>query len=426
MGNNEWLDIDVLDDYLEGKLDASMMHKVERISLDDPFVAQALAGLTEAKKRTQTLSILQKQLQERVAEKPVERKRFRIASHRLSIAATAAVLFITVGVLFWFRENNRRQLAELAANQPKSIQIDLKPEAAAVAPIDTLAKANTATALLDQKKVEQALNNTLAKGNQAIAKNNTVKAEALDNAILQDKQFKSAKLKQDNYEKQTTVIGPMKAAPASPVEMLDSRVDGIQVQYSNAKQVKGLVLDVNGRPIPGAEIKMVGNDLRAITNVSGEFTMPANKDSNKVTLEVASLGFARKNVEAKTNEQLNIRLEESNNALSEVVVVGYGEAKKKSAVVAKKVADEVIIGIPEIGWKAYNDYLQKNNKLYVDGTKAVILSFNILADGTPSDIKVSKSEGKAADEEAIRLLKNGGKWKLPTGTKTQTSISIKF
>ncbi|RZK88862.1 MAG: hypothetical protein EOO98_11565 [Pedobacter sp.] len=373
VGNNEWLDIDVLDDYLEGKLDASMMHKVERISLDDPFVAQALAGLTEAKKRTQTLSILQKQLQERVAEKPVERKRFRIASHRLSIAATAAVLFITVGVLFWFRENNRRQLAELAANQPKSIQIDLKPEAAAVAPIDTLAKANTATALLDQKKVEQALNNTLAKGNQAIAKNNTVKAEAF-----------------------------------------------------NAKQVKGLVLDVNGRPIPGAEIKMVGADLRAITNVSGEFTMPANKDSNKVTLEVASLGFARKNVEAKTNEQLNIRLEESNNALSEVVVTGYGEAKKKSAVAAKGVADEVIIGIPEIGWKAYAAYLQKSNKLYVDGTKAVILGFKILADGTPSDIKVSKSEGKAVDEEAIRLLKNGGKWKLPTVTKTQTSISIKF
>lgn len=426
MGNNEWLDIDVLDDYLEGKLDASMMHKVERISLDDPFVAQALAGLTEAKKRTQTLSILQKQLQERVAEKPIERKRFRIASHRLSIAATAAVLFITVGVLFWFRENNRRQLAELAANQPKSIQIDLKPEVAAVAPIDTLAKANTATALLDQKKVEQALNSSLAKGNQAIAKNNTVKAEALDNAILQDKAFKSARLKQNNYEKQTTIIAPMKAAPVSPVEALESKVDGIQVQYSNAKQVKGLVLDVNGRPIPGAEIKMVGADLRAITNVSGEFTMPANKDSNKVTLEVASLGFARKNVEAKTNEQLNIRLEESNNALSEVVVTGYGEAKKKSAVAAKGVADEVIIGVPEIGWKAYNDYLQKNNKLYVDGTKAVILGFKILADGTPSDIKVSKSEGKAVDEEAIRLLKNGGKWKLPTGTKTQTSISIKF
>lgn len=423
MGNNEWLDIDVLDDYLEGKLDASMMHKVERISLDDPFVAQALAGLTEAKQRTQTLSILQRQLQERVAEKPVERRRFRITSHRLSIAATAAVLFITVGVLFWFRENNRRQQAELAANQPKSIQIDLKPEVAAVVPVDTAAKPSTATALLDQKKVEQALNSSLSKGSQAIAKNNSVKEQAFENAVLQDKQFKSAKLKQDNYEKQTTVIGPMKAAPVSPVEMLESRVDGIQVQYSNAKQVKGLVLDVNGRPIPGAEIKMVGNDIRAITNVSGEFSMPANKDSNKVTLEVASLGFARKNVEAKTNEQLNIRLEESNNALSEVVVTNAAVAKKAAV---KEVADEVIIGIPEMGWKAYSDYLQKNNKLYVDGAKTVMLSFKILVDGSPSDIKVSKSEGKAMDEEAIRLLKNGGKWKLPTGIKTQTSISIKF
>ena len=423
MGNNEWLDIDVLDDYLEGKLDASMMHKVERISLDDPFVAQALAGLTEAKQRTQTLSILQRQLQERVAEKPLERRRFRITSHRLSIAATAAVLFITVGVLFWFRENNRRQQAELAANQPKSIQIDLKPEVAAVVPVDTAAKPSTATALLDQKKVEQALNSSLSKGSQAIAKNNSVKEQAFENAVLQDKQFKSAKLKQDNYEKQTTVIGPMKAAPVSPVEMLESRVDGIQVQYSNAKQVKGLVLDVNGRPIPGAEIKMVGNDIRAITNVSGEFSMPANKDSNKVTLEVASLGFARKNVEAKTNEQLNIRLEESNNALSEVVVTNAAVAKKAAV---KEVADELIIGIPEIGWKAYSDYLQKNNKLYVDGAKTVMLSFKILVDGSPSDIKVSKSEGKAMDEEAIRLLKNGGKWKLPTGTKTQTSISIKF
>lgn len=423
MGNNEWLDIDVLDDYLEGKLDASMMHKVERISLDDPFVAQALAGLTEAKQRTQTLSLLQKKLQERVTEKPVERRRFRITSHRLSIAATAAVLFITVGVLFWFRENNRRQQAELAANQPKSIQIDLKPEVAAVVPVDTAAKPSTATALLDQKKVEQALNSSLSKGSQAIAKNNSVKEQAFENAVLQDKQFKSAKLKQDNYEKQTTVIGPMKAAPVSPVEMLESRVDGIQVQYSNAKQVKGLVLDVNGRPIPGAEIKMVGNDIRAITNVSGEFSMPANKDSNKVTLEVASLGFARKNVEAKTNEQLNIRLEESNNALSEVVVTNAAVAKKAAV---KEVADELIIGIPEIGWKAYSDYLQKNNKLYVNGTKTVMLSFKILVDGSPSDIKVSKSEGKAMDEEAIRLLKNGGKWKLPTGTKIQTSISIKF
>ncbi|MNK08703.1 hypothetical protein D3C87_266460 [compost metagenome] len=427
MGNNEWLDIDVLDDYLEGKLDASMMHKVERISLEDPFVAQALAGLTEAKKRTQTLSFLQKQLQERVAEKPVERKMWRMASHRLSIAATAAVLFLTVSVLFWMRERHRQEQVELASNQPKNIEIDLKADAVAVVPADTLINTKSEALAVDPKKVEQALGQTLAKGNQAIAKNNYSKENTIaESPSLQPRENIKARLKKETNDNQAVMVGARIAAPAPPVQALESRVEGIQVQTTNAKLVKGVVLDINGRPIAGAEIKMVGNDLRTITNMSGEFALSADKQGDKVALEVASLGFAKKNVEAKTNEQLNIRLEENNNALSEVVVVGYGEAKKKSAVAAKGVADEVIIGIPEIGWKAYSEYLAKNNKLYVDGSKTVILGFKVLPDGSPSDIKVVKSEGKATDEEAIRLLKNGGKWKLPTGTKTQTSISIKF
>lgn len=421
MGNNEWLDIDVLDDYLEGKLDPSTMHKVERISLEDPFVAQALAGLTEAKKRTQTLSILQKQLHERIAEKPVERKMWRITSLRLSIAATAAVVFLTVSVLFFMRENQRRQQSELAAKRSKTIEVDLKSEANAVAvvPVDTVIRANP-TSLLDQKKVAQSLNQTLTKSGQVIAKNNSVKEEAFAQAVLQDKQFKSAKLKQDNFERQNTVVGTMKAAPVSPVEVLESRVEGIQMQYSNAKQVKGLVLDANGHPIPGAEIKMVGNDLRAITNVSGEFVLPVDKDSNKVNLEVASLGFAKKNVQANTNEKLNIRLEESNSALNEVVVTEYG---KRKALVLK---DEPFIGIPKNGWKAYSEYLAKENKLYVDGSKVVMLSFTVLPDGTPNDIKVEKSAGKTLDEEAIRLLKNGSKWNYPAGVNKTTAISIKF
>ncbi len=426
MGNNDWLDIDVLDDYLEGKLGASMMHKVERISLEDPFVAQALAGLTEAKKRSQTLSFLQKQLQERVAEKPVERKMWRMASHRLSIAATAAVLFLTVSVLFWMREKHRQEQVQLAANQPKNIEIDLKEDGIAVVPADTLIQTKPEALAADPKKVEQALKQTLAKGNQAIAKNNYPKDEAIaESPSLQPREAIKTRLKKEASESQV-MVGARTSAPAPPVQALESRVEGIQVQTSNAKLVKGVVLDINGRPVPGAEIKMVGNDLRAITNMSGEFTLPADKQGDKVALEVASLGFAKKNIEAKTNEQTNIRLEEDKTALNEVVVVGYGEMKKKSATAAKEATDEVIIGIPEMGWKAYSDYLQKNNKLYVDGAKTVTLGFKVLPDGSPSDIKVVKSEGKAMDEEAARLLKNGGKWKLPIGKTSQTSISIKF
>jgi hypothetical protein len=124
----EWLDIDVLEDYLDGKLDGQSMHKVEKLSLEDPFVAQALAGLGQSRKRSQSLSLLQKQLKERIAQKPLEKKRWTITSQRLSIAAAAAVLFVTVSVLFWMRENNRQN--QIASNKLKNVEVNIAPQIA--------------------------------------------------------------------------------------------------------------------------------------------------------------------------------------------------------------------------------------------------------------------------------------------------------
>ncbi len=111
MSNNDWLELDVLEDYLDGKLDAKTNYKIERLTLEDPFVAEALAGLSYTLKRRQVLSLLQKQLHNRIVQKPITQKRWSITSLRLSIAATAAVLFITVAIVFWMKENNRWQLA---------------------------------------------------------------------------------------------------------------------------------------------------------------------------------------------------------------------------------------------------------------------------------------------------------------------------
>lgn len=124
MNNNECIAIDVLEDYLDGKLDAKTMHQIEKISLEDIFVAEALAGLSQSPKRNYSLSLLQKQLQQRVAEKPENNKRWRITSQRLSIASAAAVLFVIVSVLFWMKENNRqKQLAK----QAKKVEVNLAP-----------------------------------------------------------------------------------------------------------------------------------------------------------------------------------------------------------------------------------------------------------------------------------------------------------
>ncbi len=124
--NRDWLDIDVLEDYLDGKLDAKTMNRIEREALEDPFVAEALAGLSLSPKRSmQSLSMLQKQLHDRVAQQQVTKKASVVTWQRLSIAATAAVLFIAISIMFWMRENNNRR----SAKEPlKKVEVILAPK----------------------------------------------------------------------------------------------------------------------------------------------------------------------------------------------------------------------------------------------------------------------------------------------------------
>lgn len=160
MNANGLLDIDLLEAYLDGKLDAKGMHQVEKLSLEDPFVAEALAGLSESSSRSESLSLLQKQLHARVAQKPIEKKRWTITSQRLSIASAAAVLFITVSVLFWMKENSRRQIESNAA---KNVKIEIAPTEAQ--PIPQATPTSEKDALID-KAIEAAKTNTYAGTNK--------------------------------------------------------------------------------------------------------------------------------------------------------------------------------------------------------------------------------------------------------------------
>ncbi|HWW40002.1 hypothetical protein [Pedobacter sp.] len=130
--NKDWLDIDVLEDYLDGKLDARSMHMVEKHALEDPFVAEALAGLSASPKRSlQSISLLQKQLQDRVAAQATHKKKAVVTWQRLSIAAAAAVMFISVSIVFWMKNNAARE--QMAKQQPKKVDVVIAPKESQVA-----------------------------------------------------------------------------------------------------------------------------------------------------------------------------------------------------------------------------------------------------------------------------------------------------
>ncbi|AMQ00783.1 hypothetical protein AY601_3927 [Pedobacter cryoconitis] len=127
--NNDWLDIELLEDYLDGKLDSKAMHKIEKQALEDPFVAQALAGLSESRGRAvQNVSLLQKQLYERIAQQQVTKKETVFTWQRLSVAAAAAVMFISVSIMFFMKDREKRE--EMAKNQPRKVDVNIAPSPA--------------------------------------------------------------------------------------------------------------------------------------------------------------------------------------------------------------------------------------------------------------------------------------------------------
>ena len=92
-------------------------------------------------------------------------------------------------------------------------------------------------------------------------------------------------------------------------------------------QIHGTVTDSKGLVLPGISIRVKGKDKGTSTDMNGMFTI--NVPDGQSVLVFSFIGFATQEVAVNNNKQLNVKLVESENALSEVVVVGYGTQSKR-------------------------------------------------------------------------------------------------
>lgn len=99
--------------------------------------------------------------------------------------------------------------------------------------------------------------------------------------------------------------------------------------------VKGQILDANGEPVIGATVKVQGQKGGTITDLDGNFSLDAAKGS---TLEVSYIGYKTQLVKAG-NGPLKITMQDDNQSLNEVVVVGFGTQKKVNLTGAVSVID---------------------------------------------------------------------------------------
>ena len=151
--------------------------------------------------------------------------------------------------------------------------------------------------------------------------------------------------------------------------------------FAQQLTVNGQVKDTQGEPITGANVAIKGTTTGTITDLDGMFSIPDVEQGSIV--EISFIGYLAQTVKAANNNPLSIILKEDNQALDEVVVIGYGVQKKSvvTASIARVSADDL-------------------------STTAPVRVDNALK-GLASGVQVTTTNGQPGSEAKIRIRGTG-------------------
>lgn len=231
----------------------------------------------------------------------------------------------------------------------------------------------------------------------------------------------------------------------------NSLLDRMQQQ----EKVTGIVTDVKGEPVIGANVSVVGKSIGTITDIDGKFAIQASQGN---TLQISFIGYKTQTTKV-TGKHIAIVLQEDMEMLDEVVVIGYGTVKKSdltgsvSSISQKNIKDQpmtrldqalsgripgvVVItnsGAPEqstqIRIRGANSIYGGNSPLYiVDGVPNTDL-FNNLAPNDIQSIEVLKDASataiygsRGANGVILVTTKRGAEGKTNIHLETEQSIS---
>ncbi|MEJ6981118.1 carboxypeptidase-like regulatory domain-containing protein [Pedobacter sp. P351] len=385
--------------YLDGLLDKEAMHELEKQALDDPFLADALDGYAHINKpAAKQLSLLQTQLEERIARQQENKNVFNFSWQRLSVAAAAGLLFVTASILFWIKGQNSEE--QLASN-PKQVEVILSP-------IDSL---DTAGLIKEQAELAPPVVQSLA------GKSKQEGIEKVQIAALKQKRLQQGDIKLGNTSDAISESA-IDGNSAQEKQLLAENTSNVSLQgriagISSEKIISGKIISNNGAPLPGVSVQLRNTGIGTATNVNGEFSL---RDSVGGDLKIAFIGFNSKEVKATPGIPLTVALEENSQAMNEVVVRGYGTAKKLNE------SPE-----PLIGWNKYNDYIQKSVAALKGefSSGLVVVSFTVGDDNKLSNFQIKRGLDDKNNQEAIRLIKDGPGWKSSKHHEARVTVEFK-
>lgn len=113
-----------------------------------------------------------------------------------------------------------------------------------------------------------------------------------------------------------------------------------QVFAQSKYEVKGVVVDTTGTPVIGASVVEQGTTNGVTTDLNGQYTLKVQSQESIVV--ISFIGYKTQTLVASSTDLQNVVLEDDSAMIDDVVVIGYGTAKKDDltgSVVAIKAED---------------------------------------------------------------------------------------
>ena len=443
-----------IEKYWTGKLNAAEMHAMEKAAMDDPFLADAMEGYKNKVSVDSDLATLRERLDKKIiALAPV----VSIKQKKFPWLKVAAAIIIVGGMGVLVQQLVLKNRTDNSIAERKSDQLQ-RPEAdttnsAAVSPMGDI-QGSLQTIPPDSPSIKA--QQTFSTGENAVISNDNKKADTLQlNADLSFKEFdQKAEEKNDSssgnavaaaeaeriYEKlakrsldkpgidDTTKFRDSyynkdkdDAAPkAKTFSQVGALSQGFGLAFSNKYHYR--VVDAQNNPVPFANVMSTRDNVGTYTDIRGNFNLVSS--DSVLNVQIKSLGYLSGNYKlVPSNQFKSLTLKEDFYARREFL----DSSRQLVSKTTRK--DTAELEEPEVGWGYYNTYVENNLKIPDNIRKKgtlnnVELSFDVDKTGQPVNIKVTKSSKcKECDDEAIRLLKEGPKWKKK-GKRSKTSISI--
>lgn len=361
---NNHFTADDIERYHSGKMSPEERHALEKAALDDPFLADALEGYSYT---TTAANDLEK-IKTRLKEKEGKKKTFPFFK-TYKWLSSAAIVIILAGAGWFAYSNFKNEKNALANNVP--VHEAKKPEPTTNSSSDKIAD----TSIANQEKV------------------------------LVDKP-----------EPKTNPPEQIITSNKSSLKKIKEEVPQSKIAESKANSVD-----------QKTEFSLTKSAERRTAFTAASASKPTIDTSNAITQKAEASNIKLRGISGDTIKNFNVTLQSKQPQLEEVVVVANGTRKNKSGLRYPTVIVDSLE--PNEGDDEFGDYIADNFKLpeELETRKLsgiIQLSFDVDEEGMPVNIAVVKSLCNKCDEEAIRLLKEGPKWKKKKNKKGE--LTIKF